>query len=68
MIEKPAWSHYEYGDYVTKRSGSRWRGRVVGWYSTSTTPCGICVESANEPGSTQIYPQRAFDPWKDAPK
>lgn len=48
------------GDRVTKRSGSSWTGRVVGYYTTDLTPDGICVESENEPGSVQIYPAKAL--------
>lgn len=48
------------GARVEKISGSSWRGRVVGTYSTSLTPDGLCVESENEPGSVQIYPAKAL--------
>lgn len=44
---------------VTKTKGSSWTGEVVGYYSTSLTPKGVCVESENEPGSVQIYPAKA---------
>ncbi|HEV2507357.1 MAG TPA: DfrB family trimethoprim-resistant dihydrofolate reductase [Mesorhizobium sp.] len=47
-------------DRVTKISGSSWTGRVVGFYSTKLTPTGYCVESENEPGSVQIYPEAAL--------
>lgn len=48
------------GTRVTKISGSRWTGPVVGYYRTGLTPVGYCVESENEPGSVQIYPARAL--------
>ena len=50
------------GQRVTKSKGSSWTGRVVGFYSTSLTPVGYCVESENEPGSVQIYPEAALEP------
>lgn len=46
---------------VTKTKGSSWTGRVVGFYSTTLTPIGYAVESENEPGSVQIYPEAALD-------
>lgn len=49
------------GEYVTKIKGSSWTGRIVGTYSTSLTPVGYCVESVNEPGSVQIYPEAALE-------
>lgn len=49
------------GTRVRKKSGSSWQGRVVGYYSTSLTPQGVCVESEREPGSVQIYPVRALE-------
>ncbi|MCU0806378.1 MAG: DfrB family trimethoprim-resistant dihydrofolate reductase [Candidatus Contendobacter sp.] len=54
---------YRLGDRVQKHGGARWRGKVVGWYRTSLTPEGYAVESAFEPGSVQIYPVTALDPW-----
>ena len=61
----PAESHpsagaFKLGDPVQKKSGSSWRGKVVGFYATDMTPRGYCVESANEPGSVQIYPEAAL--------
>jgi hypothetical protein len=49
------------GDRVRKRSGSSWQGRIVGSYSTTLTPVGWCVESEREPGSVQIYPEKALE-------
>ena len=46
---------------VRKRKGSSWQGPVKGYYSTSLTPDGICVESEREPGSVQIYPASALE-------
>ena len=51
---------YRMGDRVTKIKGSSWTGLVVGFYSTSLTPIGYAVESENEPGSVQIYPESAL--------
>lgn len=53
------------GTRVEKIKGSSWRGHVVGYYSTSLTPEGYCVESEREPGSVQIYPRAAL---KEQPK
>ena len=49
------------GARVRKKSGSSWHGRVVGYYSTSFTPEGVCVESERESGSVQIYPAKALE-------
>lgn len=51
---------FQLGDRVTKTKGSSWTGLVVGFYSTSLTPIGYAVESENEPGSVQIYPESAL--------
>lgn len=51
---------FKLGDRVTKAKGSSWTGHVVGFYSTSLTPVGYAVESENEPGSVQIYPEAAL--------
>ncbi len=51
------------GDYVAKKSGSSWRGRVVGGYSTDTTPNGYVVESWYERGSVQLWPEAALEDW-----
>lgn len=48
------------GKRVTKKSGSRWTGLIVGSYSTALTPVGWCVESETETGSVQIYPEKAL--------
>lgn len=56
------------GQRVRKRSGSSWQGHVVGYYVTSLTPVGYCVESEREPGSVQIYPEAALETApEDAP-
>jgi len=52
---------FKLDDRVTKTKGSSWTGRVVGFYSTTLTPIGYAVESENEPGSVQIYPEAALD-------
>jgi dihydrofolate reductase (trimethoprim resistance protein) len=54
---------FHLGQWVQKHRGGRWRGKVVGWYQTSLTPEGYAVESAYEPGSVQIYPATALEPW-----
>lgn len=51
---------FDMGDRVEKISGSSWRGRVVGTYSTDLTPEGYAVESDTEKGSVQIYPAKAL--------
>lgn len=51
---------FKLGDRVTKTKGSSWTGLVVGFYSTKLTPIGYAVESENEPGSVQIYPEAAI--------
>ena len=48
------------GSLVEKISGSQWRGKIVGYYSTRLTPCGIAVESHAHLGSVQIYPTKAM--------
>ena len=53
---------FKLGDRVRKRSGGSWQGLVVGFYITSLTPEGYCVESEREPGSVQIYPRAALEP------
>lgn len=57
MVDKPA---FKMGDHVEKISGSSWRGRVVGTYSTDLTREGYAVESDTEKGSVQIYPAKAL--------
>lgn len=52
---------FKLGDSVRKVRGSQWRGRVVGFYSTSLTPEGYAVESDTEEGSVQIYPAAALE-------
>lgn len=56
---------FQYGDRVKKRSGGSWRGTVCGWYRTRQSPEGYAVESQYEPGSVQIYPVTALEPWTD---
>lgn len=53
------------GTRVRKKSGASWQGRIVGYYSTSLTPIGYCVESEREPGSVQIYPASALEILED---
>lgn len=56
----PTHTTFRHLDYVMKKSGSSWRGRVVGWYSSSLTPEGYAVESMYKTGSVQIYPAVAL--------
>jgi dihydrofolate reductase (trimethoprim resistance protein) len=49
------------GTRVRKIKGASWQGRVVGYYSTTLTPQGYCVESERESGSVQIYPAAALE-------
>lgn len=59
---RPKGSLYKLGDTVQKRSGSKWHGTIVGYYTTELTPIGYAVESYYEKGSVQIYPQVALIP------
>lgn len=52
---------FEIGARVRKTKGSNWHSIIVGWYSTSLTPKGWCVESAREKGAVQIYPEAALE-------
>lgn len=52
---------FKNGQHVTKIKGSRWTGKVVGFYSTELTPIGYAVESDTEKGSVQIYPESALE-------
>lgn len=52
-------AQFKLGDFVEKKSGSSWRGTVVGTYATTLTPEGYAVESSTETGSVQIYPAKA---------
>jgi len=51
---------FSIGDFVRKKSGSEWEGRIVGFYSTELTPEGYAVESSTHKGSVQIYPAKAL--------
>jgi dihydrofolate reductase (trimethoprim resistance protein) len=51
---------FQLGERVTKIKGSKWTGKVVGYYSTDLTPEGYAVESETETGSVQIYPAAAL--------
>jgi hypothetical protein len=54
---------FQRGDLVRKKSGSSWRGRIVGDYSATWTVDGYNVESLFEPGNVQVYPAAALLPW-----
>ena len=49
------------GTLVRKTKGSRWQGKIVGYYSTELTPYGVSIESSTEIGSVQIYPVSAIE-------
>jgi dihydrofolate reductase (trimethoprim resistance protein) len=51
------------GSLVQKKRGSKWRGKVVGFYSTDHTERGYSVESLFEQGSVQVWPEAALEPW-----
>lgn len=61
MLQKPAHFKYDLKTVLRKKSGSEWKGRVVGFYSTDLTPEGYAIESAYHPGSVQIYPVQALE-------
>lgn len=52
---------WQKGQRVTKKSGSKWTGKIVGFYQTDLTPEGYAVESETETGSVQIYPRKALE-------
>ena len=58
--EWPEDAKFAFGQRVTKIKGSSWTGPIVGWYRSSLTPLGYNVESENEPGSVQLYPESAL--------
>ena len=62
----PPGAKWRLGDMVQKVRGSKWRGKVVGFYSTEATPIGYSVESAFEPGSVQVWPEAALIEWKES--
>jgi len=55
---------YSLDDLVQKKQGSKWRGKVVGFYSTEATPIGYSVESLFETGSVQVWPEAALIPYE----
>lgn len=65
-MNKLSISFYDYrqkfflGDKVCKKSGSQWRGTIVGAYQTDLTQEGYAIESDTEKGSVQIYPASAI--------
>lgn len=67
VIEKGRHRRFKLGDRVTKTRGSCWTGKVVGFYSTLHTPVGYCVESENEVGSVQIYPEAYLEKYSEGP-
>lgn len=57
---------FKLGDIVSKKSGSQWEGKIVGFYSTDLTVAGYAVESNSHKGSVQIYPETALERVKKA--
>lgn len=57
---------FKEGDFVRKKRGSQWHGRIVGVYKTDLTVEGYAVESHFERGSVQIYPVAALEAWVPA--
>lgn len=52
---------YIIGEWVHKKSGSYWEGKIVGFYSTTQTHEGYCVQLLGmENGPVQIYPRSAL--------
>lgn len=60
----PSDATFQMGDFVAKKGRASWRGRIVGWYRTDLTKLGYAIESYFEPGSVQIYPETAIEPWE----
>lgn len=58
-----AWDGWSFalGDYVCKKSGSWWAGRVAGFYTTEQTPRGYAVQLDKPFGPVQIYPESALE-------
>lgn len=56
---------FKIGDRLRKVSGSSWQGHVCGFYSTSLTPYGYCIESEREIHSVQNYPEAALEAVED---
>lgn len=52
---------FQLDDLVYNKSGSEWDGRIVGFYSTTTTPRGYAVQSSTHRGNVQIYPEAALE-------
>lgn len=61
LVTPPGWK-YALGQFVRKRSGAQWSGRIVGFYSTEQTPRGYAVESRWHKNTVQIYPEAALEP------
>lgn len=64
---RPEGWRWAMGARVRKIKGSSWQGYVVGFYRTSLTPEGYCVESEREPGSVQLYPAAALQLKQEPP-
>lgn len=61
QVDASPFKKFKPGDLVHKTKGAQWKGRVVGFYSTTLTPEGYAVESSTEHGSVQIYPAAALE-------
>ena len=49
------------GDFVRKKSGAEWSGKIVGFYRTDLTETGYAIESEFHRNSVQIYPASAIE-------
>ena len=52
---------FELHERVRKKSGSWWKGQVVGFYSTEDNLRGYCVQLLVAHGPVQIYPESALE-------
>lgn len=68
MITFEVTTRFNLGQRVTKKKGSSWTGKVVGFYQTTLTPIGYAIESDTEKGSVQIYPEAALRAISNAEK
>jgi hypothetical protein len=64
MLFEGSHQKFKLHDDVQKIKGSEWKGKIVGFYSTTLTPEGYAVESNSEKGSVQIYPAAALEKTK----
>lgn len=62
-IDRPPGFTWCSGERVKKKSGSDFRGEIVGFYSSVLTHEGYAIESAYHPGTIQIFPFKALELW-----